>query len=445
MKILLRYSLPILALMAIHLAHAQPSPSANPPAALSSTRPLTLDRVAAVVNEEAITQFDIDAQKRTILMRMREAGVTPPPEKELERQIIERMVTEKAIIQHAKETGIRVDDTMVERAITQVAMENDMTVDQMRAAIEREGLAFSAYRDELHKQITIQRLREREVDQKIVVTDAEIDGYLSMTSAQGEGEPEYLLSHILVSVPDQATPDIIDERLARAQSIKRRIDAGENFAEVAAATSNAQDALNGGSLGWRTMARLPTLYAETVGKMKTETTSDILRSPAGFHILRLYDTRSHDEPTIAEQTRARHILVRISETASEEEARQKIDRARQRIKDGESFDNVARLISEDLSSSKGGDLGWISVGDTVPDFERAMDALKIDEISEPVRSPFGWHIIQVLERRQQDVTDERRRAQARQALRQRKMEEMFDDFVRQIRDSAYVEYKTVDS
>ncbi len=455
MKAMIRSALFILLLTSLNIAHAQfaaekaganVSLDARSAAALApatSTQTRTLDRVAVVVNEEAITQHDIDVQKQTVLARMRDADMTPPPDKELERQITERMVTEKAILMYARDTGIRVDDTIIERAIAQVASENKMTVDEMRAAIEKEGLAFDTYRAEISKQLIIQRLREREVDSKIVVTDAEIDSLLSMNEAQsGNDEAEYLISHILVALPDQATPDIISERSEYAQAIKKRIDAGENFAEVAAEVSDGQDALNGGSMGWRTMARLPVLYADAVRTMKINDVSEILRSPAGFHILRLYDTRNHNAPTMVQQTHARHILAKISEVASEDEALQKINRAKQRIGSGESFESVARLMSEDASSSKGGDLGWINPSDTVPDFENAMNALAIDEISEPIRSPFGWHIIQVIERRQQDVTDERKRIQATMALRQRKTEEMFDDFIRQIRDSAYVEYKT---
>jgi Parvulin-like peptidyl-prolyl isomerase len=455
MKAIIRNTLLIVLLTFLNVAHAQfveNAPAVNvpdvtvvpaAPSQATATRPVMLDRVAVVVNEEAITQHDIDVQKHTVLMRMRNADVPPPPDKELERQVVERMITEKAVLMYAKDTGIRVDDTIIERAIAQVAAENKITVDEMRAALEKEGVSFGAYRNEISKQLVIQRLREREVDPKIIVTDAEIDSQLAMSNAQaGGGEAEYLVSHILISVPDQAGSDVTNERAEHAQAIRKRIENGENFAEVAAEVSNAPDALNGGSMGWRSAARLPTLYAETVRTMKPDDVSDVLRSPAGFHILRLYDVRNHSAPTVVQQTHTRHILVKISEVASEEEALQKITRAQQRINSGESFESVARLISEDASSSKGGDLGWISPGDTVPDFEHAMNALAIDEISEPIRSPFGWHIIQVVERRQQDVTDERNRVQATMALRQRKIEEMFDDFIRQIRDSAYVEYKT---
>ena len=217
---------------------------------------------------------------------------------------------------------------------------------------------------------------------------------------------------------------------------------GTDFAQVAAGYSDAQDALQGGSLGWRTPARLPTVFADPVRTMKPGDTSGVLRSAAGFHIVKLQEVRDRNAPTVVEQTRARHILVKVNEVTSEAEAKIKIDRVRERIVNGGRFEDQAKLNSEDGSAAKGGDLGWLSPGDTVPDFERAMNGLRIDELSEPIRTPFGWHLLQVRERRTQDVTAERRREQARMAMRQRKADEAFQDWVRQMRDRAYVEYKS---
>ncbi|MDR2244728.1 MAG: peptidylprolyl isomerase [Burkholderiales bacterium] len=408
----------------------------------TAAKPILLDRIVLIVNEEAITRHDINAQKNTILQRMQAANVTPPPDSELEHQIIERLITEKALMQFARETGIRTDDTMIDRAIDRVAQENNLTLEELRAALAQENIPFPYYREELRKQITLQRLRERDVDSNIVVTDAEVGAYLKLVNAQADGETEYLVSHILVLIPDQATPDTINERLARAEDILKRLREGVDFAQTAVAMSDASDALTGGALGWRTPARMPALFADLVRTMKNDQLSDILRSPAGFHILKLHDSRNRNEPKVVEQTHARHILMRVSETASEDDAKQKIERAVQRIEAGEPFETVARLMSEDASGARGGDLGWINPGDTVPDFERIMDALKPGQKSEPFRTPFGWHLIEVIERRQQDVTEEHQHEQARQALRQRKSDEAFEDFLRQTRDSAYVEYKT---
>ncbi|MDR0587704.1 MAG: peptidylprolyl isomerase [Burkholderiales bacterium] len=403
--------------------------------------PNGLDRIAFIVNDEAVTQFEVERQKARVLKRLQTAKVTPPPAQELEHQIIEQMITEKALMQYARDSGIRADDTTVERAIAQVATDNKLSTKDLQAAVAREGLTFDEYREEIRKQLMLQRLREREADNRVVVTDAEVSNYLAMVKAQTGGEAEYLTAHILVVVPEQSSPQVINQRKERANTILKRLQKGEDFAQVAAAMSDAQDALTGGELGWRTLGKLPAIFAQEVGKLKDCQISPVLRSPAGFHIVKRIARRDSSAPTVVDQTHTRHILVRVSETVSEEEARQKIQRLEQRLKDGEPFETVARLASEDLSSSKGGDLGWLSAGDTVPEFERAMNALKPGEISPVIRSPFGWHIIQVVERRRQDVTEERQSGQARMALAQRKAEELFDDFVRQTRDNAYVEYK----
>jgi len=287
----------------------------------------------------------------------------------------------------------------------------------------------------------MQRLRDREVDSKILVTDAEVDNYLATVASQAGGEREYLLSHIYVSVPEQASADQIDARRRRAEEALGQAKNGKEFAEVAASYSDAPDATSGGSLGWRTPARLPSIFADPAQKMKPGDISSVIRSPAGFHVFKVVELRNRDQPTVVDQSHARHILIKVNETTSETEAKVKIDRLRERIVGGAKFEELARVNSEDATSGKGGDLGWISPNDTVPDFERAMDKLALNELSAAVRTPFGWHLIEVLERRKQDITQERRREQARQALRQRKSDEQFQEFVRQTRDRAYVEYK----
>src|SRR5690348_7174139 len=233
-------------------------------------------------------------------------------------------------------------------------------------------------------------------------------------------------------------------RERRAEEALAEVKGGKDFAQVAAAYSAAPDAPSGGDLGWRTRARLPSVFADLVQKMKPGQVSDVVRSASGFHIVKLVDQRSRDQPTVVDQTHARHILVKVNEQVSEAEAKARIERLRERLVAGASFEDIARANSEDTSSAKGGDLGWLSPGDTVPDFEHAMDKLAVNEISQPIRTPFGWHLIQVLERRKQDVTVERRREQARQAIRQRKSDEQFEEFVRQLRDRTYVEYKVDD-
>jgi peptidyl-prolyl cis-trans isomerase SurA len=400
-----------------------------------------LDRVLVVVNDEAITQYDLAEQRRIVLAQLKAANITPPSGDVLDKQVMERLIIERGLLQYAKDNGIRVDDTTVERTILRVAEENKFKPDEFRKVLEREGIAYPTYREDVRKQVIVQRIREREVDSKLAVSDAEVDNYLATIASQS-GEDEYQLSHVYVTVPEQATPDVVEARRKRAETALAQINGGKDFAEVAASYSDAPDASSGGNLGWRTPARLPTVFADVVRTMKPGQVSGILRSAGGFHIVKLAEVRNKNQPTVVDQTHARHILIKVNETTSEAEGKTKIERLRDRIASGAKFEDVARVNSEDASSARGGDLGWISPGDTVPDFERAMGSLAINDVSEPIRTPFGWHLIQVLERRKQDITQERRREQARNALRQRKSDEQFDDFVRQMRDRMYVEYKT---
>jgi peptidyl-prolyl cis-trans isomerase SurA len=410
-------------------------------AAPASNAPLALDRVVAVVNDEALTQFEMNEQKRILMQQLRESRLQPPAPDVLDKQVLDRLITERALLQYAKETGIRVDDTTVERTILRIAQENKLTPDEFRKVLDREGIAYGKYIEDVRRELVIQRLRDREIDSKIFVSDAEVDNYLATVAAQAGGETEYLVSHILVRVPEQSSPEQIAQRLARANEALAKVRAGEDFAQVAATWSDANDAQQGGNLGWRTPARLPSIFVEAVRSLKKGEVSEPLRSPAGFHIVKVVDERSRNAPNVVQQTRVRHILVKVNELTSDVEAKAKIDRIRERIETGAKFEDQARVNSEDASSASGGELGWITPGDVVPDFQRAMENLKIGELSAPVRSPFGWHLLQVMERREQDVSKERQRDQARLALRQRKADEQFADFVRQTRDRAYVEIK----
>ncbi len=395
----------------------------------------------AIVNDEALTQYEINEQKRAVLAQMKAQNVAPPAGEVLEKQLLERLITERAVLQFAKESGVRVDDTQVERAIQRIAQDNKLSSDEFRKVLAKEGIAYAQYREDIRNEIVIQRVREREVDARLTVSDAEVDAFLAAQSAQSGGDIEYRLAHILVIVPDQASPEQIEAKRRRAEEALKQIRDGADFAQVAAGYSDAQDALQGGALGWRAPGRLPTVFAEKVATMKPGDVSDVLRSATGFHIVKVQERRSRNAPTVVEQTRVRHILIKVNEVVSESEGKARIDRIRERIETGAKFEEQAKLNSEDASSVKGGDLGWLSPGDTVPDFEAVMNKLKIGEISQPVRTQFGWHIIQVSERRTQDITAERQRDQARQALRQRKSDEAFQEWLRQTRDRAYVEIK----
>lgn len=323
-----------------------------------------------------------------------------------------------------------------------------MTVQQFRQQLEREGTPFTRFREEIREEIVMQRLREREVDNKIQVSESEVDNYLAAQAGAAQAQQEYSVSHILVSIPENATAEQIAERRRRAEGVVRQLQAGGDFAKLAATYSDASDALSGGNLGWRNADRLPQLFVETIAAMKQGEVSPLLKSSNGFHILKLNGMRSQSvvksgaAATAVQQTHVRHILIKVNQLVSSADAKRKLTELKQRLDNkAATFEELAKLFSNDLSASRGGELGWIYPGDTVPEFERAMDALKPGEVSEPIESPFGWHLIQVLERKTDDVSQERQRLLARQVIRERKLEEATQDWLRQLRDRAYVEYR----
>jgi peptidyl-prolyl cis-trans isomerase SurA len=429
-----------LALAAV-AAWAQKSP---PVSTAAPPRVIAIDRVIAVVNDEAITQYELDDARSIVLQQLKQQNVQQPATDVLDKQVLERLITERALLQHAKDSGIKVDDTQVERAIQRIAEDNKLTLDGLRQALSRDGVTYAKYREDVRREIIVQRLREREVDARITVSDAEVENYLATIKAQLGGEAEYRLAHILVVVPEQANAEQIEAKRRRAEEASKNIRDGADFGQVAAGFSDASDALSGGNLGWRPGARLPTVFAETVRGMKVGDVSPVLRSAAGFHIVKLIDRRSQNEPALVDQMHVRHILIRVNEITSEADGKAKIDRLKDRLEAGAKFEDMARLNSEDASSAKGGDLGWVSPGDTVPVFEEAMNKLALNQVSAPVRTPFGWHLIEVLGRRKQDVSADRARMQAQLAIRQRKVDEAFQDWVRQTRDRAYVEVRLDD-
>ncbi|HET9471425.1 MAG TPA: peptidylprolyl isomerase, partial [Usitatibacter sp.] len=386
-----------------------------------------------------ITQNDLNERVALVVRQLQRQGAQLPPADALARQILERMINDRIQLQLAKENGIKVDDVTLDRTIERIAAENNMPIADFRAALERDGVKYSRFREDIRNEILIARLREHEVDNTIVVTDAEVETELARASKQATGDSEYQLSHILVAVPPQAGADQIEARRRRAIQALEALRRGANFAQIAAQYSDAPDALQGGNLGWRAAGRLPTLFLEVLERMKPGDVSDILKSPNGFHIVKLVDKRGAAPAAGVEQTHARHILLRAREGLSESEARDKLARLRQRILSGADFGEMARENSEDSSAAKGGDLGWVAPGDTVPEFERVMNALKPGEVSEPFQTPFGWHLVQVIERRSEALSEERKKAAAKQAIRARKADEAYQDWLRQQRDRAFVE------
>lgn len=414
------------------------------PASAAPYEPIEADRIVAVVADEVVTYQELRTKLAAALKQLQKQGTPLPPQDALEKQMLERLVMERVQLQFARETGLRVDDIQLDQAIGRIATNNKMTLQQFRVALEKDGLTYPAFREDIRSEMTMVRLREREVESKIIISDGEIDNYLANQQAQPGGAEEYQLAHILLRAPESASPEQLQKLRLRGEQALKRAQGGENFAVLTAAFSDAPDALKGGDLGWRPLSRLPSLYSDAAGRMQAGQVSELLRSSAGFHIVKLLAKRGGSAPASVQQTNARHILIRINEIISEPEARRKLENVRERIVNGVDFAEQARLYSQDGSATKGGDLGWLSPGDTVPEFERAMDALKPNEVSPVVQSQFGMHLIQVLERRERDVSAERQRGVARQALRDRKLDEAYQDWLRQLRDRTYVENRLED-
>jgi peptidyl-prolyl cis-trans isomerase SurA len=402
---------------------------------------IVLDRIVAVVNDEVVTRLDLNERVQLAIRQLRAQGTPPPPRDVLEKQLLDRMITDRVQLLYARDTGLRVDDTELDRALGRIAQDNRLTLQEMRSAIEKDGIPFAKFREDIRSEIVMGRLREREVEARIVITESEIDNFLKTQQSRQGGNDEFNLSHILVVVPENASPEQVQARRARAEQAHAQVRKGVDFRQVAAAYSDAPDALQGGVMGWRQSSRLPTLFSEALAAMRSGQVSDILRSSNGFHILRLNDQRGGSGPVLVNQARARHILIKANEAVSESEARTRLRALKERLDNNANFAELARVHSEDASASKGGELGWLSPGDTVPEFERAMNVLKPGQVSDPVQSPFGWHLIQVLERRTEDMSQERQRLVARQELRARKSDEAYQEWVRQLRDKAYVELR----
>lgn len=423
-----------------------PQVVANAKSAPASSKPQLVDDIIAVVNNEVITRRELIDRAAIIERRLAGQPGTPPPRAELQRQVLERMIVERAQLQLATEQGIKVDDATLDRALQRIAEQNKMSLQDFRDQLEREGTPFSKFREEIRREVTLQRLREREVDNKIQISDSEIDNYLAADKGAAGAQQEVKLGHILISIPENASAEQIAQRQQRAEEAYRQIKSGGDFSKVAAVFSDASEGLKGGDLGWRTRDRLPELFVQAIANLEPGQISPIVKSGNGFHILKLVDQRTAaaaqaSVPSVT-QTHARHILIKVNQLVSATDAKRKLNELKERLDNhAATFEELAKLYSNDLSASKGGDLGWIYPGDTVPEFERAMNALKPGQVSEPIESPFGYHLIQVLERKTDDVSRERLRLAARQAIRERKIEEATSEWLRVLRDRAYVEYR----
>lgn len=415
----------------------------------AQNKSVQLDSIAVVVNDEVITRQELETRVRMIETRMRNQRIEIPARADLQRQLLERMIIERAQLQLAKEYGLRVDDVMLDRAILKIAEQNKMSLQEFRNQLEKEGAAFAAFREEIRDEIVLQRLREREVESKLQISESEVENFLADESARAQVAREFNLAQILVRVPENASPEQIAVRRARAEDVVRQLRLGADFAKTAATYSDSSDALKGGEIGWRNLDRLPQLFVDAVKELKDGQISAIVKSPNGFHVLKVIGQRNQAAsaaPASVQQTRARHILIRITPAVPANEARRKMLDLQARLKNKTAkFEDLARQFSNDGSAAKGGDLGWLYPGDTLPEFDAAMGKLALGELSDIVETNYGLHLIEVLERKTDDVSKERQKMAARQALRERKMEEAMEDWARQVRDRAYVEFRLEDN
>jgi peptidyl-prolyl cis-trans isomerase SurA len=401
-----------------------------------------LDRVAAIVNDEVVTSSELMVKIRQAERQLANQATAKPAPSQLRQQVLERVILERLQLQLAKQRGVSVDDATLDRAIQRIAEQNKLTMTELPGVVEKEGFTWPQFRSSIRNDITIARLREREVDGQVVVGDAEVEAVLRAADAEAKPQ-EYKLAHILLSAPEAASPEQWMALSKKADEVMRQVRAGEDFRKLAATYSGAQDAMQGGLIDWRPYEGIPPLFAQELAGMKKGNVSKVLRSTVGLHIFTLLDVRERVEaPVEAEQTHARHILIRTSDVNGEAQAQRRLEELADRIRNGVDFAEMAKVHSSDITSAKGGDLGWVSQGDTVPEFERAMNALKPGEVSGVVATPYGWHLIQVLERKKVDVTAGQRKLAARQAVRERKIATAYEEWLRQVRDTAYVEIKS---
>lgn len=433
-------------LLMLQTAYGADMPPANAAKAGSSVvepqkQAAVIDFVVAVVNDDVITRQELNSRLRTVVEQLQKQGTQLPPSGILEKQVLERMIMDMLQAQFAKESGVRVDDMQLDLAISRIAQQNDFpSLAAFRARLEADGVDYKKFREEIRSEIIGTRLREREVESKLVISEAEVDNYLANKERMGGNEEEFHLAHILIAVPEQASAENIQAARKRTEQALLQLKEGADFAQVAAGSSDAKDALKGGDLGWRPGGRIPPMFMNELQKMQAGQITGVMRSPSGFHILKLIGKRSGNAAVVITQTHARHILLKTSEIVSDAEARSRLLEIRQRIEGGADFAEQAKRYSQDGSAQKGGDLDWLSPGQTVPEFEEMMDKLQPGMLG-MAQTQFGWHLIQVLERRNTDVSVQQQRQQARVAIGSFKSDELYQDWLRQLRDRAFVEYR----
>ena len=402
--------------------------------------PIPIDRVVAIVGESVIIESELDREILLAQNNITKSGSSMPDLNFLRKQVLERMITREALEGLADRTGIRVSDNEVRLALQRLAQQQNLSVTDYLNLVEKQGLSAYQLRQNILTETKIMKLRRREVETKLIVNESEIESYLDKLRDTPASD-ESLIAHILITIPENATIEDLEVATNKAQEAISKFDSGVDFRQVAAELSEASDALEGGVMGWRDPSNLPDLFLDALKVMRIGQRSDVLRSPNGFHILYLLDKRGRDAQIIVQQTLARHILLRVDRAVSEDDALIKAMDIRNRIViGGEDFEQLAKTTSDDPSGVKGGKLGWLMPGETVPEFELALNSLEPGAVSKPVRTQFGYHLIEVLDRRDSDISEERQKAVARQAILRQKLEFRFEEWVRQVRDTTFIKY-----
>ena len=401
-----------------------------------------LDAIAAVVNDDVVLESEVTREINLVIPQLRQQGTAVPAPEQLRKQVVERLILKKLQQQRAKQLGIEVDEATLLETVSNIAARNNLSVDELKATLEAGGIRFQDFWEDTRMQILLSRLQTQDVTRNIQVTDQEVDRFLAKNASQLIPREQVRLQHILVALPESPTPAQVAQAEKKAKGLLAKIRGGADFGAVAAASSDGRTALQGGDLGWFEMAAVPTLVTDLARTMAKGEITEPLRSPSGFNIIKLTDIKGAGPQSVT-QTHARHILIRTNELVSDADAKTRLSQLRTRILGGDDFGTLARAHSDDTGSAlKGGDLGWLNPGDTVPEFEEAMSGLAPNAVSEPFQTPFGWHIVQVLERRTQDAADDLLRLKAREAIQRRKTEEATEAWLRQLRDEAYVELRS---
>ena len=401
-----------------------------------------LDGIAAIVEDDIVLDSELVGEVQTIVARLQKQQVKLPTKDVLYRQVLERLIVDKLQTQLAKRAGMNVSDEYVNVSIEKIARSNRMSMETFKETLASEGMSFEAFQENVRKEITINQLRSREIGARIKVSDQEVKHYLETEMSTADRNVQYLVGHILLALPEGADAQIIQQKSAEANGIIEKLRKGADFEQLSVAHSEADTALKGGDLGWRTLNQLPSLFVGAVKGMQKGDVADLVRSPSGFHVLKLIDSTGNEEAHTVTETRVRHILIKTNELINDEEAKNRLSAIISRVEDGDDFASLAKSNSKDTGSAvKGGELGWVAPGLLVPPFEKAMNGLALNTLSKPIQTQFGWHIIEVLEHRTKDNTEKFKFEQARDELRKRKIEEETELWLRRLRDEAYVDIR----